>query len=184
MWVWSPSQEKWKFPGQVEVKAPRERVKHDFSSHTKKHSRERFTTIEKETVKLWTWVREACSAPGSEHRPEELDWHGWTAPTDTGSVTGAHQWELDEGLFGKQQVSLRIAYSLSSSTGRRGMGQLEMDQFEKRVKIWCCGQNKECFNHSAGTKALSHLLIHFLRHICIGHSSFLTPNSFSKGSWD
>lgn len=59
----------------------------------------------------------------------------------------------------KQQVSLRIAYSLSSSplrTGRRGMGQLEMDQFEKRVKIWCCGQNKECFNHSAGTKALPH----------------------------
>ncbi|KAF3644760.1 hypothetical protein FXO37_21315 [Capsicum annuum] len=44
--------------------------------------------------------------------------------------------------------SLCIAYSLSSSPftiGRRGMGQLEMDQFEKRVKIWCCGQNKESF---------------------------------------
>lgn len=80
MWVWSP----WMVFVTGEIPIPRctgrsestkERVKHDLSSHTNKHSRERFTTIEKETLKLWTWVREACSAPGSEHRPEA--WLAW-----------------------------------------------------------------------------------------------------------
>lgn len=48
------SQDKFQFPGnRSKWKHQGERVKHDFSSHTYKHSRERFTTIEneKETVR-------------------------------------------------------------------------------------------------------------------------------------